>query len=501
MRLRVKIFFVTEKFVYLRCKYININSNFKVMKKILLLGIAACAFAAAHGEYATPGAGTKYSFADIAALTPAVRVVGPHCLAVDSSFTVSAGDILTVDDGDTIKFADRVCVEVEGKALFTPQNRAFFTRTDKAAEPRGLRVGGDEAQCTASNLQIDYIAIAYFGAKYPLQITDCDFAYTLASANSSGSIALSGSCTAPSLVKRCTFTKTESSGIGSAANIAAAVTVDSCKFDDCNTQNTNKPMINLTTPGDAGETFITNNTILGAQRTMVGGIAVNNMVSLPVAHVVVKGNDVRNCRYGITSLGQINFDIIANTLIDNRYESNPMNGGSGISLMSPMATLKLNSRIEGNYIEGSLWGITLIGAGSFCNMGHLEPADQADFNPGGNVFKDNGNNGTTYDKTTPYDLYNNSPNECWAQGNVWSVPQQTEALIETVIFHKADDNSLGEVIFWPAGDASVTDITAETPDGPCTYFNLQGQPVSNPLPGQLLLKRQGTKTQKTYITK
>lgn len=467
------------------------------MKKTLLtLVVTAATLSLQAAEYTTPGTGKTYTFGDLAALTTAVRDGGTHCWVVDSSFTVAAGDILTIGDGDTVKMAHKTRITVDGKTLFSPTQRAVITRTDTLAAPYGFKFMGEASQCTWRNVRMEYGAINYGGKVLPLEVEDCDFAYTLNAASSSGTISFNGSGTGHSVVRRCTFASTESAALSSGANIEVAVTIDSCTFTDCNTRNSNRPMINMTTPGSAGTTYITNNVINGAMRTKVGGIAVNNMMSLPVAKAVIQGNRVTNCRYGLTALGQINVDIIDNTLIDNRYEENPMNGGSGISLSCPSTTLKLNSYIRGNRIEGSLWGITLIGPGTFSNLGHLEPENEADYNPGGNRFVNNGNDGSKYDVATPYDLYNNTPNECWAQGNVWSVPEQTEALIETVIFHASDQTGLGKVIYWPAGDAGVDALEGDTEQGPVTYYNLQGQRVSEPAAGQVLIQRQGSRASK-----
>jgi len=46
-----------------------------------------------------------------------------------------------------------------------------------------------------------------------------------------------------------------------------------------------------------------------------------------------------------------------------------------------------------------------------------------------------------------YDLYNNSPNTIYAQGNTWNVTIQDSISIEEVIYHKNDDPTLGEVIY------------------------------------------------------
>lgn len=46
---------------------------------------------------------------------------------------------------------------------------------------------------------------------------------------------------------------------------------------------------------------------------------------------------------------------------------------------------------------------------------------------------------------------------------------------------------------------SISDVTVDNTDAPVMYYNLQGQPVANPAAGQLLIKKQGTKVEKTVI--
>ena len=108
--------------------------------------------------------------------------------------------------------------------------------------------------------------------------------------------------------------------------------------------------------------------------------------------------------------------------------------------------MKQTAYISGNHIEGNLWGITVIGCGEV-NIGKTKVSTEAaDYKPGRNVFVNNGNNGLLYD------IYNNSTNTVYAQGNIWNVENQDRESIEKVVFHKNDNPSLGEVIFMPAGD-------------------------------------------------
>ena len=105
------------------------------------------------------------------------------------------------------------------------------------------------------------------------------------------------------------------------------------------------------------------------------------------------------------------------------------------------------------------------------NIGRIDVPEKSPFyNPGGNVFKNNENSGKKFD------LYNNSPNKVYAQNNTWGVETQDEESIETVIFHKKDNITLGEVIFMPAkSPSSVGEIATDTAirydaASQCVYF-------------------------------
>ena len=174
-----------------------------------------------------------------------------------------------------------------------------------------------------------------------------------------------------------------------------------------------------------------------------------------------------------------------NTLVDNKYEVNPMNGGSGISLYDPYQLT--NAMISGNHIEGSLWGVTVIGCKNV-NLGRTNVGvDDPDYNEGRNTFKDNGNNGLLYD------LYNNSANTVYAQNNTWNVSHQTQEEIENVIFHKADDASLGEVIYWPAAaPVGIREVEgSEFQDSSSKFYDLRGVRHNSPQKGINIVRKNG----------
>ena len=142
-----------------------------------------------------------------------------------------------------------------------------------------------------------------------------------------------------------------------------------------------------------------------------------------------------------------------------------MNGGSGISLYDPYQ--KTTAVIANNVIEGNLWGVTIIGCKDV-NLG--QPSNQAASSPGGNKFSRNGCLGQLYD------LYNNSRLTVYAQNNTWGVDQQTEEAIETVIFHQADDEKLGPVIFMPANNDAAAIRTLTQPTHPTAHvYDLKGR--------------------------
>lgn len=425
-------------------------------KKLLLVSLLAGYTASAYAEYVTAGDGTVYSLESLSQIEGSGVAKDGMAFTLTDDVTVSEGDAFNVDAGATIKMASGVTLRIEGTANFeAPEDqRVLITRADETAEPKGVYVQPVVDGTTFKNIDFEYAALRSFG-EAGLVVDNCTFRYANGKLNSSGALALgvSGACFT---VTNCTFEYNTVPAIGGGANISCGLTIDNCKFVDNNTSNTNKPQINVTVGGD-NEVKILNSTITGAERTKVGGISVGNMLSLGgTNNVLIENCTITKNRYGITGIGPMSLVIRNNTLIDNKYDTNPMNGGSGMSLSQ-----LTNSVVSGNYIESHLWGITLISVAS-ANLGEVGNADS----PGNNVFKDNGNDGSVYDTAHPYDLYNNSTATVYAQNNIWSVPEQTEEQIETVIFHQNDDSSLGQVIFMPAGDPASIEGVADDASKP-----------------------------------
>ncbi len=425
-------------------------------KNLLLISLLAGCAVNAYAEYATLGDGTTYTLNSLSQIEGAGVAKDGMVYTLSDDITIKPGDTFKIEGGATVKMATGITLRVEGLADFVaPEDgRVLITRADEEAEPKGVNVSCDIPGSAFKNIDFEYASLRSFG-DYGFDVDNCTFRYSNGKMSSSGALTL-GSSGACFKVVNSTFEYNTVPGIAGGANLACGLILDNCVFVDNTTSNANKPQINVTVGGN-NDVKITNCTVTGAKRNKVGGIAVGNMLSMGgTNNVLIENCQVTDSRFGITGIGPMALTVKDNNLVDNRYDPNPKAGGSGISLSQTTTNI-----ISGNYIEGHLWGITLINVAS-ANAGEI--GNEA--SPGNNVFKNNGNDDKNYDVSTPYDLYNNSTATVYAQNNIWSVPQQTAEEIEKVISHKNDDPALGEVIYMPAGDPASVDNVADDSSKP-----------------------------------
>ena len=258
--------------------------------------------------------------------------------------------------------------------------------------------------------------------------------------------------------------------------VSLCIVIRNNEFDKNSTQKRNRPQVNMSVGGNH-KVIIENNSVIGiGEVTLAGGIAVSNLLGGASNEIVeIRNNHVENNRYGITATGGMEVLIENNYLLNNNFESNPMQGGSGINITD--ANGNAVAMITGNHIEGHFWGVSIIG-GKDINLGKIVDAKEGESNPGNNVFINNGCNGQLYD------LYNNSANTVYAQGNTWNVEVQDAEHIEQVVFHHNDDPSLGEVIFIPAKETvGVTDVNTSKQVAGVKYYNLAGVEGTKPFDG------------------
>jgi len=325
------------------------------------------------------------------------------------------------------------------------------------------------------NVTFEYVGVVFGGANSRLYADNCTFTLHNGKSSSSGALSFNSSCD-NNIVENCYFIENTVNAIGNGANSPVGVTISNCLFWHNTTSNRNKPQINLTCAGPY-DVRIIGNEVIGGQFTLSGGIGVSNMMGLGhTGKVYIEENYIADNRYGITTIGSMDAIIRNNTMIDNCYENTPANGGSCISVYDSSSSS--NVYIEGNWMEGGLWGITIVSGEPNVNLGKTEDPTAEDYNPGNNTFVNNGNEGVLYD------LFNNGTGTVWAQGNTWNVVEQTEENIEEVIYHQVDDPSKGLVIFMPAhqDNTAVEEISAaQQADG--LYYDLMGIPTENPTSG------------------
>lgn len=422
----------------------------------MMIAAALCGSAVADG-FKTAGDGTVYSLDKLSEIEAAnvYKYVdeddGEVIYVMYENDTIAAGDSFVMDDGVTLQFDDEVTLVIEGQGDFRLEKGSVFDSAfDDYADvsPMGVHITGGDSQTEFVNCQFYYVGLKCT-SPHGLSFRNCGF-YNNNGAMGQAALTL-GPSGAPFVVEDCSFEYGKKPAIAGAANYYNPLTIKNCTFKHNALLNKNTPQLNLTV---ASSVTIDGCEIIGdTDLTMVGGIGISNFSAVEGTHITIKNCHIADNRYGIGTVGPMDIRIEGNTLQDNRYETNAMNGGSGISLYDPYQ--KTTAVIARNTISGNLWGVTVIGCKDV-NMGQPTRSDIQ--TPGLNVFNSNGNGGVLYD------LYNNSSNKIYAQNNTWGVGEQTEEQIETVIFHKVDDESLGEVIFMPAANTNGIGGTIRTTD-------------------------------------
>ena len=445
------------------------------MKKIYsLLLMAAVAVGAMADDFVTDGTGNVYTFNALSQIeATGVTVQDDGSYLVSADFTIAEGDVLRLENNDVIKMADGVRITLDGDADFAPADTAVVTRDAEDSKPKGFWMMGENGNANLKNVTFEYVGVVFGGLNSSLHADNCTFTLHNGKSSSSGALSFNASC-GGNIVENCYFIENTLNAIGNGASNPVGIIIRDCLFWHNTTDNRNKPQINLTCAGDY-DVYITGNQVIGGQFTMSGGIGVSNMMGMGhTGKVYIEDNYITENRYGITTIGSMDAIIKNNVMIDNCYETNPNNGGSCVSIYDSSSSS--NIYMEGNWMEGGLWGITVPTGAPNINLGKVEDPEAEDYNPGNNTLVNNGNSGVLYD------LFNNGTATIWAQGNTWNVAEQTEENIEEVIYHQVDDPSKGLVIFMPAhqeGPSSVEEIeAAQQADG--LYYNLMGQPVSAP---------------------
>jgi len=448
------------------------------MKKFYSFMLMAAVVAGAMADdFTTDGTGNVYTFNALSQIEGSgVTMQDDGSYLVGTNFTVAEGDVLKIENNDVIMLANNVTVTVNGDADFAPADTALITRDAEGSNPRGFWMLGENGNANLKNLRVEYVGICFGGLNSSLHADNCTFTLYNGKLSSSGTISFNASCDG-NIIENCYFLENTLNAIGNGATNPVGIIIRNNLLWHNVTANRNKPQINLTCAGDY-DVHIINNEVIGGQYNFSGGIGVSNMMGMGhTGTVYIENNYIADNRYGFTSIGSVDCVIKNNTMINNCYETNPNNGGSCVSIYDSSSSS--NIYMEGNWMEGGLWGITVPTGAPNINLGKVEDPNADDYNPGNNTFVNNGNGGVLYD------LFNNGNGTIWAQGNTWNVTEQTQENIEEVIYHQVDDPSKGLVIFMPAhqaDDTAVEEIDATQPTSGL-YYDLMGIPTSNPTSG------------------
>lgn len=398
-------------------------------RSFILLFIIALTISQGKAQIVTDGTGAHYTLSDFTASHPeAVVCTAPGVYHLYEDFTLTAPDTLQLEDTlQAIIFHNGLTFNLQGTLLCDERNDLLTV----AAELDSLTAPAYEWRFEEGSYGT-VRSIAFENGK-SLFLTGCEV--TLRNCEFSGfteSVIRMMQCNP--VIEECYFHDNHAAAIQSPANAECSPRIINNRLYNNVLDNTNNPQINLGI-GGTDTIVIEGNRIEGVASTMSGGVAVSNLVgATSPTRILLSDNDILHNRYGYTQTGtQLDALIVDNRIIDNNLETDPMNGGSGISIYGYDTTCY--AKIRHNIIAGNLWGVTAVYRYS------IDMGTNDDW--GRNVLYDNGNNNELY----AFAMSQYSTLDVTAIGNYWGA--NDTAFAESVILHKADQSNLGRVEYQP----------------------------------------------------
>lgn len=431
-------------------------------------------------QWVSPGTGNIYSMEDLASVSGGcVESIDESTFRITSDITIATNDQLTIENGTSaVIINDQILITINGS--FKCQQQIDFY--GEGEDHFGLRFE-NATDCQLNNIRFKN-GTGFHVIESEVVFENCHFeAFTTQTTNA----AVNYMNCSPTF-SNCTFTDNYGAAISSGVNVKGSPLIKDCYFFNNVVSNQNLPQINLG-PGDTDTIRIIGNQIIGNHYSMSGGIAVTDLIGTGSTIVLLKDNEIKDNRYGYNQQGfTISSLVIGNLIIDNNAETNPMNGGSGISIYGYNENMK--AKLRNNIITGNLWGITAI------YYNDIDLGTEDDY--GNNSIFGNHNDG--YGEDAEFGIYNNSHSDITAIGNYWGTNNETE--VEDVIYHHPDlGDGYGTVTFLPILVEEPTqvsqydekegttltvfpipchnEITIESPfsTSVLTLFNSTGQPV------------------------
>ena len=424
------------------------------MKKLYLAFVFIFSITSLNAQWVSPGNGTTYTIEDLVELSNGYVIWSEsnNSYRIENDVTISANDKLVVNH--SLNFGNNVTLTIKGSIEAINTDTYYWLSFSGNSGVNGrIRLEDATAPCVFRRCyitQLDGIQVIESEAVF----TDCHFQNFRCEQQS----AVVDCMNCDPVFTNCNFDNNSGSAIGSPANGQTSPQIIDCVF--FLNLGENRPQINLG-PGAQDSIRIVRCTIDDGDHT-IGGISIADLMGSGATKILLKDNTIKNCRYGYNQQGyNLSSVIIGNQFINNKLETNPMNGGSGISIYGMDENNK--AYIRNNVITNNHWGITVNNAadvdlGTEDNWGH-------------NVIHGNGhvyNYGANYGI---FDLYNNSAYDITAVGNYWGTIDEQE--IEEHITHQFDDPSLGLVQYIPfLSEDGVNEVKT-------TGFEVWPNPVSN----------------------
>lgn len=428
--------------------------NFKKMKKISLLLFFFGIISLMNAQWVSPGDGTTYNIDDLIEVSEGCVVWNEsnQQYRIENDVTISANDKLDVNH--SLYFGNNVTLTIKGSidAINTDDYYWLVFSGNSGVNGR-IRLEDATGPCVfrrCNITQLDGIQIIESEAVF----TDCHF-HTFRCEQQS---AVVNCMNCDPVFTNCEFDNNNGSAISSPANGQTSPQITDCIF--FLNLGENRPQINLG-PGAQDSIRIVRCTIDDGDHT-IGGISIADLMGTGATKILLKDNIIKNCRYGYNQQGyNLSSVIIGNQFINNKLETNPMNGGSGISIYGMDENNK--AYIRNNVITNNHWGITVINAADV-DLGTEDHWGHNVIHGNGHVYNYGANYGI-------FDLYNNSAYDIIAVGNYWGTIDEQE--IEEHITHQFDDPSLGLVNYIPfLNDDGVNETLT-------TNFEVSPNPVSN----------------------
>ena len=324
------------------------------MKKIsLTVALLLASFTLAQAQWISPGNGTTYSMNDLVAESDGcVEFVEEGTFRINNDLTISENDILAIADNESIVMVkDQVTITIQGTFSCAHHDNYVEIKTENN-EHYNLRFE-NATDCMLSGIKFKYGG-GFMIIESNVLFDDCYFVHS----NTQSNNAAVNYMNCNPVFKGCTFKNNDGAAIASGVNVNGSPTIVDCYFYNNVITNQNLPQINLG-PGAEDTIRIVNNVIEGNHYSMSGGIAITDLMGTGSTKVLLKGNEIKNNRYGYNQQGMVISSLITDNLfIDNDAEVDPMNGGSGISIYGYSTDMK--AKLRRNTITGNLWGITAI---------------------------------------------------------------------------------------------------------------------------------------------